>query len=447
MHYAGAIIGPPRVGKSTALNLANLTCGISEGEYAGKTLFNPDLEGKRTRYMQNKKRIVCIDELPVAALRNEETVKNMMAHSGVEMRGMMKDEELDNRWKPKIFMAMNEKPEYKDTSGAIKERIVPLMVRDTRPKEERDLFLLKKMKPELGGFAASCIRLAMAALNRGYYPLSGAMKQVINEMEVANNPLKSFVQDKCVLDPNGFVFTDALHTLYTAHCKDALNIPLAKYKMSSELTQMGKGIIQKKKRNPDNGYSVERGLAGIRLRTGEDPQTEDDAFEDGDPILNVDDVDDMLTTLFERRQHPKGAPEAGLDTNVDDVDDISPINAYRDKENHLNTTGKECKSNSIESNSAQMSSTSSTYPMNEPGKLLQSVDDTSNTSSTPRQRRQHTETPANLIDEMLTLGKKIGYPDAPELGLGYGLLQWNSFVNSRRIAIPAVLTRFTNQER
>jgi phage/plasmid-associated DNA primase len=195
MHYSGAIIGPPRVGKSTALDLANITCGISEKEYAGKTLFNPDLEGKRTRYMQNKKRIVCIDELPVAALRNEETVKNMMAHSGVEMRGMMRDEELDNRWRPKIFMAMNEKPEYKDTSGAIKERIVPLMVGSTRPKDQRDLQLLDKMKPELGGFAASCIRLALAALKRGYYPLSGAMKAVINEMEAANNPLKTQRRD------------------------------------------------------------------------------------------------------------------------------------------------------------------------------------------------------------------------------------------------------------
>jgi phage/plasmid-associated DNA primase len=276
MHYAGAIIGPPRVGKSTALNLANLTCGISEGEYAGKTLFNPDLEGKRTRYMQNKKRIVCIDELPVAALRNEETVKNMMAHSGVEMRGMMRDEELDNRWKPKIFMAMNEKPEYKDTSGAIKERIVPLMVSETRPKDQRDLNLIDKTKMELGGFASSCIRLAQAALKRGYYPLSGAMKAVINEMEAANNPLKSFIQEKCILDTEGFVFISVLHTQYSAYCEDARNIPLAKAKMSNELTQMGKGIIQKKKRNPDNGY-----LSLIRRSSRRKLTCEMNALEDG----------------------------------------------------------------------------------------------------------------------------------------------------------------------
>ena len=418
MHYAGAIIGPPRVGKSTGLNLANLTCGISEGEYAGKTLFNPDLEGKRARYMQNKKRIVCIDELPAETLRNEETVKNMMAHSGVEMRGLMRDETLDNRWKPKIFMAMNEKPEYKDTSSAIKERIVPLMVSGTRPKDQRDLDLIDKMKPEVGGFAASCIRLAHSALKRGYYPLSGAMKQVLNEMETSNNPLKSFIQADCILDPSGFIFTDELYELYKAYCTPAGNKPLGKSKMSKELCEMGKGIKQKSRRNPFAENAVQRGLEGIRLRKPSDPELEEESAENGDPMLNVDDVDDMLTTLFERRQHDKTASEEASSPFVDDVDDTLEKQRVRDFAKNENspegTTATE--ENLHKSNNGKTSSTSSTNAADQPQKGNENVDDTQNTSSTCRQHRQQKSSfPSWLIpgtSEWNNLVERVGLKEA-----------------------------------
>ena len=79
------------------LNLTNVVCGVEDGDYAGYTLFSPDLEGKRARYTRNRKCVVCIDQLPVEALRHEETVKNMTAHSGVEQRGIGRDEEEGNK--------------------------------------------------------------------------------------------------------------------------------------------------------------------------------------------------------------------------------------------------------------------------------------------------------------------------------------------------------------
>ena len=451
MHYAGAIIGPPRVGKSTALDLANMTCGISEKEYAGKTLFDTDLEGKRTRYVQNKKRIVCIDELPADTLRNEENVKNMVAHSGVEMRGMMRDDEASNKWKPKMFMAMNEKPEYKDTSGAIKERIVPLMVSATRPKGERDLYLIDKMKPELGGFAASCIRLAKAALKRGYYPLSETMKLIINEMETSNNTLKQFIEEQCILDPGpeGFIFLEELYQKYKDFCEPP-NKPVGKRKMGNELCEMGKGITQKKKRNPfaEKVNAVQRGLAGIRLRKETDPPMEEVSKETDDPMLNVDDVDDTLTILFSDRQHDKLASEAPLDTNVDDVDDNFTINTYR--ENTI--TQKKGDENNISPyicNRKEISSTSSTNHINQPIEQSEHVDDTENAALTHRQHRQHIvnipadqpQTRTISVDDFLAFGKARGYPEVPEFDLKSGMIAWNHFANSRRIRMADVVTR------
>jgi putative DNA primase/helicase len=395
MHFACALIGAPRTGKSKALDLANLTCGIEEGQYSGKTLFDVELEGKRTRFIQNKKRIVCVDELPAESLRSEENFKNMTAHSGVEMRGICKDDELKNRWGPKIFMAMNERPEYKDTTGAIKERLVPLLVGETIPKEKRDIHMGGRFAPELGGFASSCIRLAKAALKIGYYPLSGTMKQTINAMAMANNPLKSFIDEQYIIDLTApIMFTSDLYKEYKEYCTESGNKPLGKAKMSSELVEMRRGITHKRERNTFKENKVDRGLLGLRHRRDDDPIIEDDS-KNNDSMLFVDDVDDMLTILFERRQQDKPASEEASDTTVDDVDDDSVINAHIDttttfqKPDTTHTDNVDIKGGigiPIEGNRGNLSSTSSTKSVDEPVKLFEVVDDTSETSSTRRQQ-------------------------------------------------------------
>ena len=87
---------------------------------------------------------------------------------------------------------MNEKPHYKDTSGAIKERLVPILVPFARSKEKRDLTLFDRMRTETGAFAVTCITYALAARKRSYYPLSSDMKEIMYELETIANPLKAF---------------------------------------------------------------------------------------------------------------------------------------------------------------------------------------------------------------------------------------------------------------
>jgi hypothetical protein len=166
--------------------------------------------------------------------------------------------------------------------------------------------------------------------------------------------------------------------------------------MSNELTQMGKGITQKRKRNDFKNNEAQRGLVGIRLRTAADPELED-TFEDDDPILVVDDVDDMLTTFFKRRQQAETASEAASDTLVDDVNDIFQKNACRepiedsDKQMEGDAQSNLPSRDSIVSNKqyfGEMSSTSSTNTINQPLEPHKPVDDVRKMSSTCRQRRQ-----------------------------------------------------------
>jgi len=398
MHFACAIIGAPRTGKSVGLNLANMTCGIEEGRYSGKTLFDTDLEGKRVRFMQNKKRIVCVDELPAETLRNEETFKNMTAHSGVEMRGMYKDDEISNRWGPKILMAMNERPEYKDTTGAIKERLVPLLVGETIARENRDIHMVLRFVPELGGFASSCIRLAKASLKNCFYPLSASMKQTINSMAKANNPLKSFLHEECMLDSQGFIVTHTLYERYKAYCLESGNKPLSKAKMSNELVEMKKGIYRKKDRNPLDKDKTEHGLGGLRWRRDTDEYAEDES-EVNDSMLVADVADIMLVMLFGKCQQSKPSSEADSDSVADIADENLSKFAHTDppipsQNGHTHTHHVDIKGDRgmpIEGNRDDFSSATSANPVDEPVELPGFADVAADISDSDCQQSQQDE--------------------------------------------------------
>ena len=274
LHFFLALIGSPRSGKSTILALINALCGAADPHsFAGHSVFSREIEGKRSRFKWAQRSIACIDELPQEALREEELLKAMSAHSGVEMRGIGKDEHLSNRWKPKLLMATNEQPRYRDNSSAIKERAIFAEITKARPKTERDANLLSKLLPELGPFAASCLELAKQALACGYYPLSAEMKQLIDRIANEGNPLKDFVHACCVLDPLQRIATAELHKAYKDYCAEQGHkekYVLASNTMSLALRTMNIGVSGKDHPIRIDG-KLQRGLFGIRLRTVTDP--------------------------------------------------------------------------------------------------------------------------------------------------------------------------------
>ena len=274
MHFFLALIGSPGSGKSTILALFNALCGASDPHsFAGHSVFSREIEGKRSRFKWSQRSIACIDELPQEALREEELLKAMSAHSGVEMRGIGKDEQLSNRWKPKLLMATNEQPRYRDNSSAIKRRAIFAEITKARPKTELDAKLLSKLLPELGAFAASCLELAKQALACGYYPLSAEMKQLIDRIANEGNPLKDFVHAGCVLDPLVRIATAELHKAFKDYCNEQgykeKYVP-ASNTMSLALRTMNIGVSGKDHPIRIDG-KLQRGLFGIRLRTVTDP--------------------------------------------------------------------------------------------------------------------------------------------------------------------------------
>ena len=284
-HNFGLLIGPPRAGKSTLLAIMNAVCGMIDDpfKFAGPSLFSRDLEGKRSRAAWVDNRGVCVDELPGEALREEELLKLMSAHSGVEMRRIGKDERTDNRWKPKLLMSTNDTPHYKDTSGAIRQRaIIIACPNGPRLEGQQDKTLIpKKIIPEIGAFAWTCLHYALKLKAHGYYPRSASMKKLLDEIE-HNDPLKAFIRECCVLEPSAKTTSDQLHKGYAEYVEGSKNSPMAKNKMSSAIKDMHIGVTNGEWMRWNNRPT--RCLKGIRLRNEYDGDPVEPLFQD-DPLL------------------------------------------------------------------------------------------------------------------------------------------------------------------
>jgi phage/plasmid-associated DNA primase len=272
--------GAPGAGKSTILDLTNLTTGVTSNprvkRYASHDIFSEELEGKRSRYDWYRELMACVDELPVDSLRGEQTYKSMSAHGGVSVRGIGRDEVRDNQWRPKLLIACNEAPSFKDMTGAVKRRNIYIQMPYEVARKDRNAGLIDEMIKEIGAYAHNCILLALEIRERGYYPQSAAMLELSARVSANGNPLKLFVEDHCLLgkDENGALYTigsTELWEYYKAYCeRSGYKYPLAQNSFVTSLKDMNKGITQPKSPVPDPLTGKQkRVLRGIGYMGGE----------------------------------------------------------------------------------------------------------------------------------------------------------------------------------
>lgn len=272
LHYSILLIGPPRSGKSTLLQLANALCGYSTDTYASAAIFSRQTEGLRARARWNGRLLCCLDELPVEALQDEETFKTMAAHGGAPARAMNVLEEQENVWTAKLLFTTNEQPRYTDRSGALTERLLTIECPNTRQKSQRDAKLLARLLPELQALVPICLELAQLVQEHGYYPESSTMQNSRDEIEHQADNVKQFVRDCCRMAEKATVGSNTLHTAYVQWCEEqGIQIRYRKTldNLSSAIEARYPASVKRVKVT-ENGKQV-RGVRGIGLVSGDEP--------------------------------------------------------------------------------------------------------------------------------------------------------------------------------
>lgn len=110
----------------------------------------------------------------------------------------------------KFQIVSNDPLKFHDPGGALAERLVKVAFGQTRPKEARDRELRAKLRPELPGIAARCLRAYQRLRARGWFIQPASAAELEREIEEAANPYLKFMRDTFVIDPDGKVGGDGV---------------------------------------------------------------------------------------------------------------------------------------------------------------------------------------------------------------------------------------------
>ena len=465
MHHAEIVKGPPRAGKTSLMRLKNAVCGVVNrfaetleeryGSFGGDDLFSPELEGKRARYMRNSQRIVCCDELSPDVFKDcEEMFKNMTSHSGVPMRGMMKNDTQANGWIPKLVMSTNNLPYYKDTSGGIKERLVYIQTPFHLTSSERDPELLNKMLSERQGYARACIALAKEMIKQRRYPKSSAMKELAGHAETNGNTLRSFIADMCVLEKSASVPKSALYAAFNTYRGNNGNTrDYSLPTMTTNLRDMDIGVHDNNNKSVRYKGIVCKCFFGIREKTEDELNSEVDKKGD---VLTDDNLLLSLDALSWCNSNVTGCNSNVTGCNSNVTDEVTS--------SHGSTGGSTTTCNFVTKISENYSYVdtppvdsvkgigglyATTNPQN-PVTKLQGV--MGQPVETSERCNRHSEnglqdgytqvtTELHAMEDFWAVGKKHGYPEISDLGLRCGKMAWNSFSLTHRLRLSDVIAR------
>jgi len=290
LHKAVILFGPTRSGKTTLLKLAQAVLGCKPGQFPTSTLFSSESRGANSRatWIDSSPNLVCLDEFPQDALtgEGEEMFKSMTAHGGVSMWLKYQDERDENTWTPKLMFATNNRLHYRDQSGALTRRLLIIECPNSVPESRQDGDLLKKFEPELGAFAAACIRLALIAQHNRKYPESAQMSSLLNDIETNGDSIKLWLAENCIFEEGAFESTILLYADYRRWCEDNGVNAAGRPKMRDVIVTYRPSVIANRQRVVDTQTGEVRlvwGLVGIRLRTPEDDFPPDDPIPP-DPV-------------------------------------------------------------------------------------------------------------------------------------------------------------------
>lgn len=164
----------------------------------------------------------------------------------------------------RIVVLSNEVPKLSDTSGAVASRFITLqMSRSFLGKE--DPGLTDKLLTELPGIFAWALEGLERLNKRGYFLQPESGRELSDKLSELGNPIRSYVQEYCVLDPKASTTVEELFQAYREWCAENGHYPAAKNVFSQDIETAFPELRRHQPRVGEEGKQV-RSFRGIGLQ-------------------------------------------------------------------------------------------------------------------------------------------------------------------------------------
>lgn len=271
-HKMFLIFGPPRSGKGTIDSVLRGLLG--ERNCCGPTV--DDLSGDFGLQGLIGKALATISDVRIGQRTNTaQLAGNLLRISGEDRVSVNRKYKTpwDGVLPTRILMFSNDVPHIRDTSGALQSRFVVLRMTESFLGRE-DVGLKGKLAAEL----PSILNWALDGLADlrmwGAFTQPESGRAVLERMEAAASPVRTFVQEECLLGPEHEVLKDNLYRAFEAWTgSEGITYHGAKVHFMRDLESAARGakITEHRLRDGDDRPRLLRGI-GLRRPLEDDEQ-------------------------------------------------------------------------------------------------------------------------------------------------------------------------------
>ena len=161
----------------------------------------------------------------------------------------------------KVWMGVNHKPQIKDTSQAMWERVFLIPFEAYFPRGKADPDMLEKLRLELSGILHWAIEGCLAWQKQGLNPPE-SVKVATAEYRAESDVVERFIEDECIVREGQSVGATILYDFFVGWCGSNDQSSMTQTAFGTRLAEKG---YQKK---PDSkGLKVYQGI-GLRIKIG-----------------------------------------------------------------------------------------------------------------------------------------------------------------------------------
>jgi phage/plasmid-associated DNA primase len=163
----------------------------------------------------------------------------------------------------KLLFLTNHLPRFRHGTDAERRRL--RLLRFTQVPTEPDPERKAKIKAERNGILRLMVDYLVQLLKLNQLPFGGATSiATLDRFAATNDPVTSFIRQKCILDPEHFIAKDTLQEAFAAHL-DEIGLPGALGDNFFKILYDRYPAVQDSRRRRSNGQR-ERIVTGITLK-------------------------------------------------------------------------------------------------------------------------------------------------------------------------------------